>query len=88
MLMEIGGGLFWRPDGPHQPCTSLSVSPLQRRAVVARPSFGPWGAADGPFWRSATAQFSLLTGLHWSSQEQTRPPSVGNMQELQSEKPE
>lgn len=42
---------------------------------------------DGPFWRRATAQCSLLVGLHWSSQEQTQSPSVGNIQELQSVRP-
>jgi len=81
VLMEIGGALFWRPAGPHQPCTSLSVPPAVR-AGVARPSLG--GGTDGPFWRRATAQCSLFVGLRWSSQEQTRSPSVGNIQDLQS----
>lgn len=42
---------------------------------------------DGPFWRGATAQGSLLVGLRWSSQEQTWSPSVGNMQAPQPPTP-
>lgn len=46
VLMEIGGGLFWRPAGPHQPCTSLSVAPLQRGPVWLGPV---WGGQMVPF---------------------------------------
>lgn len=78
LLMEIGGGLCWRPAGPHQPCTSPLCLPLEVKADVARPSSGDrWS-----FWRRATAQCSLLVGLRWSSQEWTWSPSVGNIQEL------
>lgn len=58
--------------------------PIAERASVARPSLG---GTDGAFWRRATAQCSLLAGLHRSSQEQTWSPSVGNIQELQSLRP-
>lgn len=58
--------------------------PIAERAAVVRPSLR---GTDGPFWRRATAQWSLFVGLHQSSQEQTRSPSVGNIQELRSVRP-
>lgn len=58
--------------------------PIAERAAVVRPSLR---GTDGPFWRRATAQRSLFMGLHQSSQEQTRSPSVGNIQEIQSVRP-
>lgn len=64
-------------------CPFLSPHSRERAAVV-RPSLR---GTDGPFWRRATAQRSLFVGLHQSSQEQTWSPSVGNIQELQSVRP-
>lgn len=50
-----GAGFCWRPAASHQPCMVLSVSPrLQSWCAEAQSR-----RTDGPFWKRATAQWSV-----------------------------
>lgn len=75
------GGLL----GHINPARPYICLPIAARAGVARPSSEDrWSLLE----KGHTAQCSLSMGLHRSSQEQTRSPSVGNIQEIQSVRPE